>query len=384
MAELVFMKTVAAIDCGTNSIRLLIVKGERPSIGADSPATGSSPITPDFHWQELVREMRIVRLGQDIDRTKKFAPEALERTYRACQEYAELIKRHGVEEIRFIGTSASRDATNREEYLAKVKEILGVEVEVVPGEIEAQLSFTGAISALKSTSLNPTPNSSISPVKKDISSTNDCSSLLSDTTQAGDREKILLVDIGGGSTEFVLGQGEKILHSHSVDMGSVRLYERYLRDLITQYQGDGSLCPERAPFMQSGVKKAQAKVGEILKNLHQEFDFTQVDKLVGVAGTVTTITATALGLTSYQPEKIGGAVLSHEDTLAACDKLMGMNVSERNQLGFMPTGRADVIGAGAIIWKEIIQQISHYPTPPLSTATTSENDILDGIALSMF
>lgn len=332
------MTYLAAIDCGTNSIRLLIAQDQ----GADKPL------------RQVEREMRIVRLGEGIDRTGRISVAALQRTFAAIDEYAQLIGKYPVEKIRFVGTSASRDAQNRDEYFAGVKERLGVPVEVVTGETEANLSFTGATSSFD-----------------------------------GLLDPILLVDIGGGSTEFVVGRNGRVLASFSTDMGSVRIFERFFAPLLEEKGGNGAmnpLDPEASPGIGQAIFSAVEAIDQLIGQANSVVDFARVRNLVGVAGTVTTITAQALGLESYQPEKIHRAKISVSRTLRACNQMMNLPTMERAALGFMPEGRADVIGAGALIWARIIDYLNgrlRSESKPIDYVYTSEFDILDGIALSI-
>lgn len=309
---------VAAIDCGTNSIRLLV---------ADVAADGS--------LTDLVRRMEVVRLGQGVDRTGELAPEALARTLEMTREYAATIAELGVERVRFVATSATRDARNRQEFVDGVREILGVEPEVVAGGEEAALSFAGATSVLGAEHGGP----------------------------------FVVVDLGGGSTELVLGT-EIPAAAHSMDVGCVRMTERHLHD-------DPPTAAQEAA--------ARADVRAALDTAMHTVDLGQATTLVGLAGSVTTVTAHALGLTTYQRERINGAVISVDEMLAACDSLVHMSRDERAALGFMHPGRVDVIAAGALVWSEVVARVRDEVAArggALTTVVTSEHDILDGIALS--
>jgi exopolyphosphatase/guanosine-5'-triphosphate,3'-diphosphate pyrophosphatase len=298
---------VAAIDCGTNSIRLLI-----SDIG-------------DGRKTDLLREMRVVRLGQDVDRTGHLADEAVQRTLQASREYAELIAMFGVTDIRFCATSAVRDADNAASFGDAVEGVLGVRPEVLAGLDEARASFLGA-------------------------------------TRDLDDVRTLVVDIGGGSTEIVVGTGDSIESSVSLDIGSVRLTERFLA-------GDPSSVAEVAACMDH-VDAVLAPAVSRLAPVHS---------FVGVAGTVTTVAAHALVLPSYDSEAIHLARLGLDDVRTACLSLVQMSVADRRMLPFMHPGRADVIGAGSLILDRLIAQL------PLETDTlvVSEHDILDGIAWDM-
>ncbi|HIZ35613.1 MAG TPA: Ppx/GppA family phosphatase [Candidatus Ruania gallistercoris] len=313
------MTRVAAIDCGTNSIRLLI---------ADRSVAGT--------LTDVLRRMEIVRLGQGVDRTGRLDPDALARTLAATREYADQCRTHGVEAVRFVATSATRDAANREEFFAGVRAALGVDVEVISGAEEAGLSFAGAVSILGAA--DPAPN--------------------------------LVVDIGGGSTELVLGDRE-VDHAISLDIGSVRMTERHIRS---------------DPPTPAELAAARTDITAALDRAADQLDLNRVRTLVGVAGSVTTLTAFALGLDRYRPEQINGARLSVAEVHAAAEALLAMPRAERAALGFMHPGRVDVIGAGALIWAEVVDRVTqavHDGGGHLDQVITSEHDILDGIALSV-
>ena len=313
------MTRVAAIDCGTNSIRLLVADVD--------------PVAGTVH--DLDRRMEIVRLGQGVDRTGMLAPEALARTIDAARRYGEIIRDLGAQRVRFVATSATRDASNRDEFVAGVREVLGVEPEVVSGVEEAELSFRGATSVLAGAHPGP----------------------------------FLVVDIGGGSTEFVLGT-RSVEAARSIDVGCVRITERHLA-------GD--------PPSAAQVAAASVDVSSALDDIAAHVPLGQTATLVGLAGSVTTVTAHALGLESYEPERINGAALVVDDVLAAADQLLAMGRDERAALGFMHPGRVDVIGAGALVWSLIVRRVRDEVAAAggeLRTVVTSEHDILDGIALS--
>lgn len=322
------MTRVAAIDCGTNSIRLLVADGE---------TQGERVILND-----LTRQMRIVRLGQGVDRTGRLAPEAIERTLAAVREYKRMIDNLGATDIRFVSTSAMRDAENRQDFIEPVKELLGVYPEVVPGTEEAALSFAGAASSV----------------------------------HAYDRGKVLVVDIGGGSTEMVVGTlGKGVDAAYSADMGSVRLTEKFFAG-----------CASDQPIPDGVQAQASEWIDARLDEAEEIVDFSSVRGVVGVAGTITTIAAHALGLASYQPEKIDGAFLSHADTDASVRFMLEQPLAVKAALGFMPEGRADVIAGGALIWKRVMDRVTlrcENTNHPIVGAHVSEHDILDGIALSM-
>ena len=322
------MTRVAAIDCGTNSIRLLVADGE---------TQGERVILND-----LTRQMRIVRLGQGVDRTGRLAPEAIERTLAAVREYKRMIDNLGATDIRFVSTSAMRDAENRQDFIEPVKNLLGVYPEVVPGTEEAALSFAGAASSV----------------------------------HAYDRGKVLVVDIGGGSTEMVVGTlGKGVDAAYSADMGSVRVTEKFFAG-----------CASDQPIPDGVQAQASEWIDARLDEAEEIVDFSSVRGVVGVAGTITTIAAHALGLASYQPEKIDGAFLSHADTDASVRFMLEQPLAVKAALGFMPEGRADVIAGGALIWKRVMDRVTlrcENTNHPIVGAHVSEHDILDGIALSM-
>jgi exopolyphosphatase/guanosine-5'-triphosphate,3'-diphosphate pyrophosphatase len=310
---------VAAVDCGTNSIRLLV-----------------ADVAPDGTLVELDRRMEIVRLGQGVDRTGELAAEALERTLAATREYAEVASRLGASTVRFVATSATRDARNRDEFVAGVRAALGVEPEVVSGQEEALLSFRGATSG--AAAAHPGP--------------------------------YLVVDLGGGSTELVLGTTTPQA-ALSMDVGSVRLTERHLHS---------------DPPTEAEVSRARADVDAALDAAAQVVPLGRTATLVGLAGSVTSVTAHALGLPSYQRDRVNGTVLPVDDVLAACADLLGRTREQRLALGFMHPGRADVIGAGALVWARVVERVRDEVAAAggeLTHVVTSESDILDGIALSL-
>jgi exopolyphosphatase/guanosine-5'-triphosphate,3'-diphosphate pyrophosphatase len=309
---------VAAVDCGTNSIRLLIADVE------DSGLT------------DVVRTMEVVRLGEGVDRTGRLQPEALARTLAATGRYADLCAEHGVERVRFVATSASRDVENRHEFVDGVRAAIGVEPEVITGAEEAELSFQGALSAVDAT--HPQP--------------------------------YLVVDIGGGSTEFAFG-GDHVIAAISVDIGCVRMSERHLA-------GDPSTAAE--------IAAASADIGAALDRAGAVVPFGRTGTLVGLAGSVTTVTAHALRLPSYQPARINGSSLHPDAVLESCQELIHMTRAERATLPFMHPGRVDVIGAGALVWAATISRVRAEVARSgsrLREIVTSEHDILDGIALSL-
>jgi exopolyphosphatase/guanosine-5'-triphosphate,3'-diphosphate pyrophosphatase len=302
------MTRVAAVDCGTNSVRLLV---------SDLDGRGKS----DVH-----RDMRIVRLGQGVDRTGLLAPEALERTRLALVDYAATCAELGVERTRMVATSATRDAGNRDDFVALVEATLGVAPEVASGAEEAALSFTGATAGL-----DPADG------------------------------PFLVVDIGGGSTELVLGT-ERVDASLSVDIGCVRLTERHLRS---------------DPPTAAEVEAARKDVDAALTSVLEVVPAGQARTAIGLAGSVTTVAALALGLSSYDPVAIHLSRLSAEQVHDISASLLAMSRAERAALPVMHPGRVDVIGGGALVLAMVVERLS------LSEVVVSESDILDGIALSM-
>ncbi|MHA7289238.1 Ppx/GppA phosphatase family protein [Arthrobacter sp. MDT3-24] len=314
------MTRVAAIDCGTNSLRLLIADIDR--------SNGTAKLT------DVVREMRVVRLGQGVDATGELAPEALERTFAATKDYAAMIREHGAESIRFVATSASRDARNRQVFVDGIQELLGVEPEVISGDEEAALSFAGA--------------SSVLPIL--------------------DGEQVLVVDLGGGSTEFVLGTAGGVTAAKSVDVGCVRLTERHLQD---------------DPPTAEQIAAAEADIDAAIARAGLDVPLERATAVVGVAGSITTITAHALRLPEYSPAAIHGTELSIGTITEAATDLLHMTRRERAELAYMHPGRVDVMGAGGLVWRRILERLNELTAGRIVTATASEHDILDGIALSI-
>ncbi|WP_069816190.1 Ppx/GppA phosphatase family protein [Streptomyces sp. TP-A0874] len=309
------MTRVAAVDCGTNSIRLLV-----------------ADVDPgDGRLTELDRRMTIVRLGQGVDRTGRLAPEALERTFAACRDYARIIGELGAERVRFVATSASRDAENRDDFVRGVVDILGVEPEVISGDEEAQLSFTGATAELAGSGLE---------------------------------RPYLVVDIGGGSTEFVLGD-ERVRAARSTNVGCVRLTERHLLR-------DGRVVADPTTAAQIAAIRADADAA--LDLAQETVPLGESRTLVGLAGSVTTVAAMALGLDSYRPERIHHARISLQQVREVTEGLLRSTHAQRAEIPVMHPGRVDVIGAGALVLLAVMERSG------AREVVASEHDILDGIA----
>ncbi|MDQ1702290.1 MAG: exopolyphosphatase / guanosine-5-triphosphate,3-diphosphate pyrophosphatase [Frankiaceae bacterium] len=305
------MTRVAAIDCGTNSIRLLL---------AD---VAGNTLT------DHVRRMEVVRLGEGVDRTGRLSDEALARTFAAVEDYAREIELYGAERVRFVATSASRDAANAGQFTAGVRARLGVEPEVVPGSEEAALSFAGATRELRD--------------------------------RPGIAPPYLVIDIGGGSTEFVLGT-EHVDAARSVDIGCVRLTERHL-------VGD----PPTSAQLAATIADIDAAIDIAASSVPMDGPLT----LVGLAGSVTTVAAIALRLPAYDPVAIHHSRVAAADVHAITSALLAMTHAERAAIGVMHPGRVDVIGAGALILERIMRRVD------AEDVVVSEHDILDGIAYSL-
>jgi exopolyphosphatase/guanosine-5'-triphosphate,3'-diphosphate pyrophosphatase len=299
---------VAAIDCGTNSIRLLIADIE------------------GNNFREVLRTMEIVRLGQGVDETGQFHPDAIARTLAAVDKFATEIAKRGVQKIRFCATSATRDATNRHLFVDGVRERLGIEPEVISGEEEAALSFTGAIQDL----------------------------------QPSDGP-FLVVDIGGGSTEFVFGTTE-VEAAKSVNIGCVRMTERHFAD---------------DPATQFQIDSARADIEEAIGIAAAVVPMTKAKTLIAVAGTATTVAAAALNLSEYDRYAIHLSRISANQVHVASQMFLTKTREERLGLGYMHPGRVDVIPAGALVLSQIIKATG------ATEFVASESDILDGIARSL-
>ena len=319
-------KRVAAIDCGTNSLRLLI-----------------ADLDPVRHeLTDVERRMEIVRLGQGVDATGRLSREALERTFRVLAEYARQIEAAGAVAVRMVATSAIRDASNSAEFTDGVQRVLGVVPEVITGGEEARLSFAGATAELAA---EPTAGTGPRP-----------------------EPPFLVVDIGGGSTEFVDGKPgahadqASDLAAISVDIGCVRLTERHLHS---------------DPPTAAEVDAARADVDRALQEVSAALPVREAQTLVGLAGSVTTITAIALGLPSYDPRLTHHARIPAASVRSVTQQLLGQTRQQRAAIPSLHPGRVDVIGAGALVLDRVMQRFG------FAELVTSEHDILDGIAWSI-
>jgi exopolyphosphatase / guanosine-5'-triphosphate,3'-diphosphate pyrophosphatase len=310
------MSRVAAIDCGTNSIRLLVADG------------------PDS-LRDVHREQRVVRLGQGVDATGVLAPDALQRTREAIVDYAAVIRRTGAERVRMVATSATRDARNRDDFFGMVRDTLGVDAEVISGDEEAALSFVGAVG-----DLDP------------------------------DDGPFVVADVGGGSTELVVGTlsgGRPVVRAaRSVDIGSVRITERCL-------PGD--------PPAADDVARAREVATGILDGAFAAVPVSGVRTWVGVAGTITTLSAVAQRLPEYDPAAVHLSRLSRDDLHRVAEELLGMTRAERRGFGGIHPGRIDVIGGGALIVDVLAGELAERAG--VTELVVSEHDILDGIARSL-
>lgn len=315
--------TVAGIDCGTNSIRLMVARVD---------GTGVTVLVP--------RIMRVVRLGQGVDKTRRFSQDALQRTFAAIDEFARILNGYDLDGIRFVATSATRDATNRNEFEDYVYSRLGVRPDVIPGEEEARLSFLGATSVVD-TSAHQAP--------------------------------YLVMDLGGGSTELVLGGDGRsipvtdVSQAYSMDTGSVRISERHL---LSDPPDDGQIV-RAADDVNAAIDTACAAV-----------DISRTGTFIGVSGTVTTMASVALGLSTYDRDAVDGALLDISRIYEADSAVLHMDRAQRGSLGVIHPGRLDVIGAGALIFTEVLKRVSlsvQSRGRELSTVMVSEHGLLDGI-----
>jgi exopolyphosphatase/guanosine-5'-triphosphate,3'-diphosphate pyrophosphatase len=312
-------RRVASIDCGTNSIRLLVT---------DVPAEGAHT--------DLLRRMEVVRLGQGVDATGRLAPEAIERTRRVLAEYAAQVRDLGATAVRMVATSATRDAANRADFEDMVSATLGQLPDVVTGREEAELSFLGATASLDAAAA---AHGSERP-----------------------RPPFLVVDIGGGSTEFVLGDPDGVRAARSVDIGCVRLTERHLH-------GDPPTGEE--------VARAEADIRAALDDVRAEVPVDDAATLIGLAGSVTTVAALALQLPEYDADAIHGSRIAVDGVRGVTADLLAASRSRRAAMPVMHPGRVDVIGAGSLILRVLMDEFG------LPDVVVSEHDILDGIALRL-
>jgi exopolyphosphatase/guanosine-5'-triphosphate,3'-diphosphate pyrophosphatase len=313
------MTRVAAVDCGTNSIRLLV---------ADVPAAGAHT--------DLLRRMEVVRLGEGVDASGRLSPQAIERTRLVLAEYAAAARDLGATAVRMVATSATRDAANRADFEEMVVTTLGQKPDVVPGREEAELSFLGATASLDAAA---TAHGSAPP-----------------------RPPFLVVDIGGGSTEFVLGDAAGVRAARSVDIGCVRLTERHLH-------GDPPTADE--------VRRAEDDIRSALDDVRAEVPVEQAVSLVGLAGSVTTVAALVLALPAYDADAIHGSRIAVGDVRAVTADLLAATRERRAAMPVMHPGRVDVIGAGSLILRVLMDELG------AAEVVVSEHDILDGIALRL-
>ena len=304
------MKRVAAIDCGTNSIRLLI----------------SDIDTSTNNATDVVREMRIVRLGEGVDKTNAFLPTALERTFKAVEEYDKLLLKHNVEHVRFVATSATRDAQNKAMFIKGVIDRLRIVPEVIAGVEEAALSFDGATRSLRQKHSAP----------------------------------FLVIDLGGGSTELVIGDKEPT-GAYSMDVGCVRMTERHTPG------GNPTKAQEEA--IRTDVRNA-------LKVAGTKVVWKTAKTVVGVAGTITTVAAHVLNLKTYDPDVLHGASITAEQVSQTAQDFIKLTPAQRGALPYMHEGRIEVITAGSIVLDEVMKGIG------TKTLIASERDILDGVTWS--
>ena len=302
------MSQVAVIDCGTNSIRLLIAE-----------ISGSN-------FKEVIRTMEIVRLGQGVDENKAFHPDAINRTLLAVKSFKEIIDRNNVDKIRFCATSATRDASNRNIFIDGVRDILNIQVEVIPGEEEAALSFTGATYQLDQGS-----------------------------------GPFLVVDIGGGSTEFVYGD-KKVISAKSVNIGCVRMSERHLTN--------------QPPTMDQ-IASAIVDIDIAITQAAVSVPINSAKSLIAVAGTATTVAAAALDLSKYDRDLIHLSKISADKVHKVAQMFQSMNKSEISALPYMHEGRVDVITAGSLVLSRVMAATG------AAEFVASESDILDGMAFSL-
>ncbi|OZG68966.1 Ppx/GppA phosphatase family protein [Bifidobacterium eulemuris] len=317
---------VAGIDCGTNSIRLKVARVD---------ARGMREVVP--------RVLRVIRLGQDVDKTHRFADEALERAYAAAREFADILAQYEIDGLRFVATSATRDAENREEFESAMESILGVRPEVIPGTEEADLSFLGATSVIDRSAFEA---------------------------------PYVVVDLGGGSTELVLGgdgvstPNTQVQAAFSMDIGSVRMTERHLKN-----------DPPTAEQIASAIVDIDEHIDEAFRTVPAG----KARTIIGVSGTVTTMTALAMGLTEYDHSAVDGQRIGFDEAFAVDDKFLGMTREERGRYKTIHPGRIDVVGGGALVWNRVLARIGQAAAEdhgtPIDSFIASEHGLLDGIVL---
>ena len=316
------MARVAAIDCGTNSIRLLVADVTEQDDGT-------------AHLRDVHREMRIVRLGEGVDATKRLSEAAIGRTRDALADYTTICRRKGAERVRMVATSATRDATNRDVFFGMTRDVLGVEAEVISGDEEARLSFTGAVNDLEP-----------------------------------EDGPFVVTDIGGGSTELVVGTWDgkraEVTGALSVDIGCVRITER---------------CLPSDPPTTAEIDKAREFAEAALQPAFDVVPVGEARAWVGVAGTITTISAVAQGLPEYDSERTHLSRLSRADIGRTADQLLRASRAERAANPVIHPGRVDVIGGGALITEVLADKLAR--AAGIGELLVSEHDILDGIALSL-
>ena len=317
--------TVAGIDCGTNSIRLKISK-----VGADNHVVDVVP-----------RVLRVVRLGQDVDKSRRFAPEALDRTYAAVREFAQILDRHHVDGMRFVATSATRDAQNRDQFEDGIEHILGVRPEVISGVEEADLSFLGATSVVDVHTLEA---------------------------------PYLVADLGGGSTELVLGgagvHAFDVEAAYSMNVGCVRVTERHLLN-----------DPPTVQQIAQASADIEARIDEALRHV----PVGRAHTVIGVSGTVTTLAALTMGLTRYDHEAIDGARIGIEDVVKESERILAMTHEQRSAYKTIHPGRVDVIDGGALVWIHVLRRVAQatreHHGVPITSFVASEHGLLDGVVL---
>lgn len=324
---------VAGIDCGTNSIRLMIA-------------------TVDDHGMhvEVPRIMRVVRLGQDVDKTHRFDDAALNRTYAAIDEFADVLKSHPVDALRFVATSATRDAKNRDEFEDSVFDRLGVRPDVIPGSEEAALSFLGATSVMEA--------------RHDADELPDA--------------PYTVIDLGGGSTEMVIGGDgrtapiDQVVAAFSMNIGSVRMSERHLVS---------------DPPSEDEIRAAIADIDEHIDEAFEHVPAYRTGTLIGVSGTVTTMSGIALGLREYDRDAVDGARIGFAEASKTCDRVLRMTRSQRRGYPVIHPGRIDVIGGGALVWDRVLRRIgdsvAEHDGRTLNSYVASEHGLLDGIVLDL-